>query len=55
MKVTFWARLQFAEARVTEHLMRVRGASVDLPRWIAHWDGHAEQFRARTAPFRLYA
>ncbi len=35
--------------------LRVRGASVDLPRWIAHWDGHAEQFRARTAPFRLYA
>ncbi len=32
MKVTFWARLPFAEARVTEHLRRVSGASVTVVR-----------------------
>lgn len=32
MKVTFWARLPFAEARVAEHLRRVAGADVTVVR-----------------------
>ena len=35
--------------------LRVRGAAVDLPRWQAQWNADAEAFRARTAPFRIYA
>ncbi|MFM9000373.1 MAG: hypothetical protein ACKORB_01910 [Opitutia bacterium] len=35
--------------------LRVRGAAVDLSRWIAHWDGLAERFRAASAPHRIYA
>ena len=35
--------------------LRTRGARVDLPRWMARWDADAAAFRARTAPFRLYA
>jgi len=34
--------------------LRVRGASVDLPRWFAYWDALAEDFRSRTAPYRIY-
>jgi hypothetical protein len=33
----------------------LRGAAVDLPRWAAQWNADAEAFRARTAPFRIYA
>lgn len=35
--------------------LRLRGGKVDLPRWMARWDGDAEAFRARTASARLYA
>jgi uncharacterized protein YbbC (DUF1343 family) len=35
--------------------LRLRGAAVDLPRWQAQWHAEAEAFRARTAPFRIYA
>jgi len=35
--------------------LRTKGARVDLPRWLAKWDAEAAGFRARTAPFRLYA
>lgn len=35
--------------------LRMKGAAVDLPRWQAQWQTEAEAFRARTAPFRLYA
>jgi hypothetical protein len=35
--------------------LRLRGAAVDLPRWAAQWNADAEAFRARTAPFRIYA
>ena len=35
--------------------LRTQGARVDLARWIQRWDGDAAAFRARTAPFRLYA
>ena len=34
--------------------LRLRGGKVDLPRWLARWDGDAEAFRARTASTRLY-
>jgi uncharacterized protein YbbC (DUF1343 family) len=35
--------------------LRTQGAKIDLARWIRRWDGDAAAFRARTAPFRLYA
>ena len=35
--------------------LRQKGARVDLPRWMAKWDADAASFRARTAPYRLYA
>ncbi len=35
--------------------LRTQGAKIDLARWMARWDGDAAAFRARTAPFRLYA
>lgn len=35
--------------------LRTQGARIDLSRWMARWDGDAAAFRARTAPFRLYA
>jgi hypothetical protein len=35
--------------------LRTQGARIDLGRWMARWDGDAAAFRARTAPFRLYA
>ena len=35
--------------------LRLKGARVDLARWQAKWDADAAAFRARTAPFRLYA
>ena len=35
--------------------LRTQGARIDLARWMARWDGDAAAFRARTAPFRLYA
>jgi uncharacterized protein YbbC (DUF1343 family) len=35
--------------------LRTQGARIDLARWLMRWDGDAAAFRARTAPFRLYA
>ena len=35
--------------------LRTQGARIDLARWMKRWDGDAAAFRARTAPFRLYA
>ena len=35
--------------------LRTQGARIDLGRWMQRWDGDAAAFRARTAPFRLYA
>ncbi len=35
--------------------LRTQGARIDLVRWMTRWDGDAAAFRARTAPFRLYA
>ena len=35
--------------------LRQQGGKVDLARWQARWAGDAEAFRARTAPYRLYA
>jgi uncharacterized protein YbbC (DUF1343 family) len=35
--------------------LRTQGARIDLARWMRRWDGDAAAFRARTAPFRLYA
>jgi uncharacterized protein YbbC (DUF1343 family) len=35
--------------------LRTQGARIDLARWMQRWDGDAAAFRARTAPFRLYA
>ncbi len=35
--------------------LRTQGARIDLARWLTRWDGDAAAFRARTAPFRLYA
>jgi uncharacterized protein YbbC (DUF1343 family) len=35
--------------------LRQKGARVDLARWQAKWDADAASFRARTAPYRLYA
>lgn len=35
--------------------LRTQGARIDLVRWMKRWDGDAAAFRARTAPFRLYA
>ncbi len=35
--------------------LRTRGAKVDLARWMAQWNTEAENFRARTARFKLYA
>ena len=35
--------------------LRTQGARIDLGRWLMRWDGDAAAFRARTAPFRLYA
>ena len=35
--------------------LRTQGARIDLARWMKRWDGDAASFRARTAPFRLYA
>jgi len=35
--------------------LRAKGARTDLARWQTRWDGDAASFRARTAPFRLYA
>jgi uncharacterized protein YbbC (DUF1343 family) len=35
--------------------LRTQGARIDLSRWMKRWDGDAAAFRARTAPFRLYA
>jgi len=35
--------------------LRTQGARIDLARWMTRWDGDAAAFRARTAPFRLYA
>jgi uncharacterized protein YbbC (DUF1343 family) len=35
--------------------LRTQGARIDLARWMKRWDGDAAAFRARTAPYRLYA
>ena len=35
--------------------LRSQGTRIDLARWMKRWDGDAASFRARTAPFRLYA
>jgi uncharacterized protein YbbC (DUF1343 family) len=35
--------------------LRTQGARIDLARWMKRWDGDAAAFRARTAPFFLYA
>ena len=35
--------------------LRSQGARIDLARWMKRWDGDAAAFRARTAPFHLYA
>ena len=35
--------------------LRTQGARIDLARWMTRWDGDAAAFRARTAPFHLYA
>jgi len=35
--------------------LRARGGNIDLSRWLAQWQNDAENFRARTAPYRLYA
>ena len=35
--------------------LRTQGARIDLARWLTRWDGDAAAFRARTAPFHLYA
>ena len=35
--------------------LRTQGARIDLARWMKRWDGDAAAFRARTAPFHLYA
>ena len=35
--------------------LRTQGARIDLARWMKRWDGDAAAFRARTAPYRIYA
>ena len=35
--------------------LRTQGARIDLARWMKRWDADAAAFRARTAPFFLYA
>jgi uncharacterized protein YbbC (DUF1343 family) len=35
--------------------LRTRGGNIDLARWFAQWQTDAENFRARTAPYRIYA
>lgn len=35
--------------------LRTQGARIDLARWMKRWDGDAAAFRARTAPYHLYA
>jgi uncharacterized protein YbbC (DUF1343 family) len=35
--------------------LRTQGARIDLARWMKRWDGDSAAFRARTAPFFLYA
>jgi uncharacterized protein YbbC (DUF1343 family) len=35
--------------------LRTQGARIDLARWMKRWDGDAAAYRARTAPFFLYA
>ena len=35
--------------------LRTKGARADLTRWTAQWNTEAVRFRARTAPFQLYA
>jgi uncharacterized protein YbbC (DUF1343 family) len=35
--------------------LRTQGVRIDLARWMKRWDGDAAAYRARTAPFFLYA
>ena len=35
--------------------LKTKGAAIDLSAWLAKWDAQSASFRARTAPFRLYA